>query len=45
MSDCFINWRFGQRHLQVGFWFVRWSWNPAHNPENRPSDWKWFETY
>jgi hypothetical protein len=42
MSDCFINWRFGYRHLQIGKWFVRLVAN-RHFYENKPE--KWFERY
>jgi len=42
MSDTWINWRFGYRHLQIGPWFIRISKNGywvRHKPE------KWFERY
>lgn len=42
MSDCFINIRFGKRHLQIGKWFVRFPANPywdEYTPET------WFEIY
>jgi len=42
MSDCFINWRFGTRHLQIGMWFVRFRYNPYH-AEHKPA--KWFQIY
>ncbi len=42
MSDCWINWRFGTRHLQIGKWFIRLKVNEywlTTKPE------KWFEVY
>lgn len=42
MSNCWINWRFGTRHLQIGKWFITFDKNPywVRNPPT-----KWFETY
>lgn len=44
MSDTWINWRFGVRHLQIGRWFsyVSFAVNP-HHLMNPPST--WFERY
>jgi hypothetical protein len=42
MSDLWINWRFGIRHLQIGPWFIRIDVNPYHIA-NKPD--KYFERY
>jgi hypothetical protein len=42
MSNYWINWRFGIRHLQVGAWYIRISVNPYHI-ENSPET--WFERF
>lgn len=42
MSDLFLNWRFGIRHLQIGKWFVRFSVNPYFIKHDYN---KWFERY
>ena len=44
MSNLWINWRFGTRHLQIGrdFPYVSFSINP-YWVENKPA--KWFEVY
>lgn len=42
MSNTFINWRFGKRHLQIGKWFIRFSVNEYH-VTNPPA--KWFQIY
>lgn len=42
MSNDWVNWRFGIRHLQIGKWFITFGVNPYHiyNPPE-----KWFEMY
>lgn len=42
MSNCFINIRFGTRHLQVGRWFIAFEVNQYH-VDHPPT--KWFEVY
>jgi hypothetical protein len=42
MSNTWINWRFGARHLQIGPWFVTFAINYYHI-ENPPE--RWFERY
>lgn len=42
MSNCWINWRFGTRHLQIGKWFITFEVN-HYLVENPPA--KWFEIY
>ena len=42
MSNDWINWRFGTRHLQIGKWFCTFEVNPYHI-ENKPKT--WFEIY
>ena len=44
MSNLWINWRFGTRHLQIGrdFPYVSFSVNP-YWVEHKPA--KWFEVY
>lgn len=48
MSDTWINWRFGSRHLQIGPWFVRWSYNVHHakgGTFRADKGWRWFKAY
>ena len=48
MSNDWINWRFGCRHLQVGPWFIRLSRNSGHakgGQFRREAGWRWFEAY
>ncbi len=35
MSNCWINIRFGTRHLKIGAWFMTFDVNPYH-VENKP---------
>ena len=42
MSNLWLNWRFGKRHLQIGKWFIRLHYNSWW--EDRDYG-KWFERY
>lgn len=47
MSNLWLNWRFGEYHLQIGPdrpW-VRWSHNFYHAEARKKPGWKWFQIH